>query len=112
MKYAFFVILEDNPNEQKVIDEISNQGVEATLIPSSSLKGKFFANNTEPSPMFGGLRTIINDELLGHTIILMLVEEYRIQDIKNLIMQTTENFTKVKGTMFALETMFSEGKLD
>ena len=36
MKYAFFVILEDNPNEQKVIDEISNQGVEATLIPSSS----------------------------------------------------------------------------
>ena len=76
MKYAFFVILEDNPNEQKVIDEISNQGVEATLIPSSSLKGKFFANNTEPSPMFGGLRTII------------------------------------KGTMFARETVFFEGKLD
>ena len=61
MKYAFFVILEENHYVQDVIDEISNQGIEATMIPSQSLKCKFFANNVEPSPMFGGLKTVLND---------------------------------------------------
>lgn len=108
MKTAVFVVFELDAELDGLIKNLSEKGYNGAIIPSSSFTSALLsAGEDEPTTM--NLLDLSRGVSHGNPTFMTLVEEDKLDEVKNIINDYTEHFHKVKGGMFGLPLSFFEG---
>ena len=109
MKKILYLTLEVNSETVKVLEEIKNDGYNATMISSGSLHHAFDVLPEERH--FFSLRHVEsvknNESVLG----LFVIDEDKLEHLKEVIRKNTDNFKKIKGFMFSRDIQDYEGSI-
>lgn len=109
MKKILYLTLEVSSDTKKVLEEIKNDGYNATMISSGSLHHAF--DDLPEERHFFSLRQIEkaqnNESVLG----LFVVSEDKLEHLKEVIRKNTDNFKKIKGFMFSRDIEDYEGSI-
>lgn len=109
MKKILYLTLEVSSDTKKVLEEINNDGYNATMISSGSLHHAF--DDLPEERHFFSLRQVEkaqnNESVLG----LFVVSEDKLEHLKEVIRKNTDNFKKIKGFMFSRDIEDYEGSI-
>lgn len=109
MKKILYLTLEVSSDTKKVLEEIKNDGYNATMISSGSLNHAF--DDLPEERHFFSLRHVEkvqnNESVLG----LFVVSEDKLEHLKEVIRKNTDNFKKIKGFMFSRDIEDYEGSI-
>ena len=108
MKQMLFVILENKPETEKMIRELSNQGFNGTILSSTSVHN-FLLDEEDDVPSFFSLAHISEKKFIHNTTLYFVMDEEKISKIREIVRKITGNFTKVKGGMFVTPIESFEG---
>ena len=108
MKNLLLVILENNPETEEIIHELSNQGFNGTILSSTSVHN-FMLDEEDDVPSFFSLAHISEKKFVHNTTLYFINESDEIARIQQIIREITGNFTKVKGGMFKTPIESFEG---
>ena len=108
MKQLLFVILENKPETEEVIRELSNRGFNGTILSSTSVHN-FMLDEEDDVPSFFSLAHISEKKFVHNTTLYFILENDKITEVQEIIREITGNFTKVKGGMFKTPIESFEG---
>ena len=108
MKQLLFVILENKPETEEVIHELSNRGFNGTILSSTSVHN-FMLDEEDDVPSFFSLAHISEKKFVHNTTLYFILEEEKLSEVQEIIRKITGNFTKVKGGMFKTPISSFEG---
>lgn len=99
MKQLLFVVLENKPATQEIIHELSRRGFNGTILSSTSIHN-YMIDEEEDTPSFFSLAHIAENKFVHNTTLYFILEEEKLQEVKEVIREITGNFTIVRGGMF------------
>lgn len=108
MKVLLFAILDHVDATEKLLHKLSSQGYNGTVIPTSGLHHvlpKF--EDTQSGAI--SLASMVDDLPSGNLTLFIVIEEEKVDELKQEIREATSNFKKVKGGMFILPLVDVEG---
>ena len=108
MKQLLFVILENKPETEEVIHELSNRGFNGTILSSTSVHN-FMLDEEDDVPSFFSLAHISEKKFVHNTTLYFILEEEKLAEVQEIIRKITENFIKVRGGMFKTPISSFEG---
>ena len=108
MKYLLFVVLENTSQTSQLIKSLSEEGINGTVMSSTSLK-HVFEDEREDTLHFVSLSHIDEHKLAQNTTIYFILGEKNLAHVKKVIREKTENFTNTKGGMFTTPLESFEG---
>ena len=108
MKQLLFVVLENKPETEEVIHELSNRGFNGTILSSTSVHN-FMLDEEDDVPSFFSLAHISEKKFVHNTTLYFILEEDKLAEVQQIIRDITKNFTKVKGGMFKTPISSFEG---
>ena len=108
MKYLLFVVLENTSHTSQLIKSLSEEGINGTVMSSTSLK-HVFEDEREDTLHFVSLSHIDQHKLTQNTTVYFILDEKNLEHVKNVVRETTENFTNTKGGMFVTPLESFEG---
>lgn len=111
MKYALFIILENERYTYPLIKKLDESQLHGTIISTVNMKNKLLTGGEEPLPNFGGLRHVIKPPFQESTTILLVLKEEGLEKAKAITREVTDNFKRDCGKMFAIPLAFSEGHI-
>ena len=108
MKHLLFVVLENKPETEELIRELSNKGFNGTILSSTSVHN-FLLDEEDDVPSFFSLAHISEKKFVHNTTLYFILEDEKLREIQQIIREITGNFTKVKGGMFKTPIESFEG---
>ena len=107
MKKVLFLILEDSPQGLHTLEVLKSEGFNATIATAESLKHAF----EDPGEHhFINLRHLdLEENVKESTFCMFVVEEYKLDLLKDLIRRETNNFRLIKGFMYSHSVEDYEG---
>ena len=108
MKQLLFVVLENKPETEEVIHELSNRGFNGTILSSTSVHN-FMLDEEDDVPSFFSLAHISEKKFVHNTTLYFILEEDKLAEVQQIIRDITKCFTKVKGGMFKTPISSFEG---
>ena len=108
MVQLLFVILENKPETEEVIHELSNRGFNGTILSSTSVHN-FMLDEEDDVPSFFSLAHISEKKFVHNTTLYFILEEDKLAEVQQIIRDITKNFTKVTGGMFKTPISSFEG---
>ena len=99
MKHLLFVVLENKPETEEVIHELSNRGFNGTILSSTSVHN-FMLDEEDDVPSFFSLAHISEKKFVHNTTLYFILDDGKIDEVRQIIREITGNFEKVKGGMF------------
>ena len=109
MKKALYVVLESNPKAYETLEDLKERGYNATVISSESLNKAVDYYPEEHT--FFNLRSLEREEIKGSIMIIFVVEEYKLRELKDVIRWDTNNFEYIKGFMYSRTLEDYEGSV-
>ncbi len=107
MKVLLFAILDHSQKAEDLLRRLSKEGYNGTVIPTSGLHHVL--------PKFGGeaaavsLAMLADDMPSGQFTLFVVIDESKVEALKDEIREETGGFTKVRGGMFVLPVASFEG---
>lgn len=108
MKHLLFAVLENKPETHELIHELSKLGYNGTVLKSSSLK-HVIEEEGEDILSFFSLAHVSENKFVHNTTIYFILEDDELKEVQDIIRNTTNHFTLVKGGMFATPIESYEG---
>ena len=109
MKVELTLVLETTGKAQETLEQIRDAGFNATVMSSESLRHALDYYPGEHT--FINLRHIEQKEELESVLCLFLVDDNRLEDLKNVIREYTSNFKEIKGFMYSRPIDDYEGSI-
>ena len=108
MKHLLFVVLENKKATHDLIRSLSKKGINGTVLNSSSIKN-VIQDEEEDTPSFFSLAHLSENRLVHNTTLYFMLEDKELEEVKNVVRESTKNFTLVKGGMFSTPVESYEG---
>lgn len=107
MKHLLFAVFENTDDTQDLIQELSNKGINGTVLASTSLR--HILKSIEEERSFITLRQLEKHQFEDNTTFYTLLDEDELVLAQNIIRDFTNHFSKIKGGMFVLPVEKYEG---
>ena len=111
MKKILYLILESSEATSEAYESIKNSGFNGTLIESASLRHALDYAYPEERHFFSLSAYESSKNKEESTVALFIVDNEKINILKDTIRTHTDNFTKVKGAMFSIDLIDYEGTI-
>ena len=108
MKHLLFITLENTKQCHDLIHNLSKIGYNGTVLSSTSLK-HILQDENEDVPSFFSLAHYHENKFVQNTTIYFILEDDKLEEVKNEVRKYTENFTNTKGGMFVTPVDSYEG---
>ena len=109
MKKELYLVLETNSRAYTTLQEIKAQGYNATVVSTESLR---HAVDYVPNDHhFFNLRHLEKQEDFESILCLFLVDEEKLNNLKQLIRNQTNDFKDIKGFMYSRDIEDYEGSI-
>lgn len=109
MKKELYLVLESNDQAFLTLEELKNEGFNATVINTESLNRAVDYYPGEHH--FFTLRHLEKEETLESILCLFVVDEDKIEILKETIRKYTNNFKNIKGFMYSRSIEDYEGSI-
>ena len=109
MKKELHLVLESRPQAFHTLEEIKARGYNATLLSGESLRHAVDYYPEEHH--FLSLRHISEEKMRESIFVMFIVEENKIEEIKEIIRRNTGNFKDIKGFMYSQPIEDYEGSI-
>ncbi len=109
MKRILYLFLENSPVALEVFHAVKEKGYNGTMLETISIR-----HAIEESPEETHFLTLMNWDMLNNresTVTMFLVDEEKVEGLKEEIRLHTENFHKIKGAMFTKKIEDYEGNI-
>lgn len=107
MKKALYLVLKGSNRAFETLDDLRERGFNATVVSSESLKRAVEEYPEEHH--FFNLRHLENHELNESILVIFVVEEDKLTELKDVIRWDTNNFIDIKGFMYSVDLNDYEG---
>ncbi len=107
MKHLLFAVFENTDNTQDLIHELSEKGINGTVLASTSLR--HILKSIEEDRSFITLRHLEKKQFEDNTTFYTLLDEDELALAQDIIRNFTKNFTEINGGMFVLPVEKYEG---
>ncbi len=108
MKQHLFVILHNTDAAHQLFRQLHNRGYNGTTASTSSIS-RTLLEDPEFEPMIGNLRQVINSGFESNIALYIILDESRVEEVKNLIRDATDHFTSTHGGMAVIPLISFEG---
>lgn len=108
MEHLLFVVLENTRETHDLIRELSKQGINGTVLSSTSLK-HVLSDEKEDTLSFISLSHIHENRFVQNTTIYFILEDNELKEVQEQVRKFTDSFKKVKGGMFVTPIENYEG---
>ena len=109
MKRILYLVLESGDNAFHTLEELKRDGYNATVVSTESLR---HAVDYVPNDHhFFNLRHLEKEEQFESILCLFVVDESRLEELKELIRKQTNNFLDIKGFMYSRTIDNYEGSI-
>lgn len=109
MKVELTLVLKTTERAFETLEALRSAGFNATVMSSESLRHALDYYPGEHT--FINLRHIEQKEELESVLCLFLVDDNRLEDLKNVIRECTNNFKEIKGFMYSRPIDDYEGSI-
>lgn len=110
MKIELTLVLKSSDKAYNTLQEIRSNGYNATVITTESLR---HAVDYYPGEHhFFNLRQLEKEDFLESVLCVFLVDEEKLEHLKSVIRNQTNNFKDIKGFMYSRPIDDYEGSLD
>ena len=109
MKVELTLVLKTTERAFETLEALKSAGFNATVMSSESLRHALDYYPGEHT--FINLRHIEQKEELESVLCLFLVDDNRLEDLKNVIRECTNNFREIKGFMYSRPIDDYEGSI-
>ena len=109
MKVELTLVLKTTERAFEALEALKQAGFNATVMSSESLRHALDYYPGEHT--FINLRHIEQKEMLESFLCLFLVDDNRLEDLKNVIRKYTNNFKEIKGFMYSRPIDDYEGSI-
>lgn len=110
MKYLLTLILDHGDLVDTIFKEISKNHFNATVLSARSIKHLLEDEEADDINFFN-ISHLENQNYATSTFCYFLVDESRLNELKDLIRNSTDNFKKIKGAMFSNPIADYEGTI-
>ena len=108
-KKELYLVLETSERAYSTLEELKEEGFNATVMSTESLR---HAVDYYPGEHhFFNLRQLEQKEMLQSILCLFVVDEDKLENIKNVIRNYTNNFQDIKGFMYSRDILDYEGSI-
>ena len=109
MKKELYLVLENSETAFATLEELKKEGFNATVISTESLRHAvdYFPEEHH----FVNLRQLEQKQLLQSLLCLFVVDAEKLNNIKEVIRQYTNNFKDIKGFMYSRDIADYEGSI-
>jgi len=108
MKRLFYLILENNSKASSTFEQIKGHGFNGTIVSTESVKHAVDDYYPEEDHFFN-LRSYVNHKQDEGFMAMFVVDEERIDELKQIVRDYTNNFKEIKGGMFSKKIDDFEG---
>ena len=109
MKVELTLVLKSTEKAYETLQQLAEQGFNATVISTESLR---HAVDYYPGEHhFFNLRQLENKEMLESVLCVFVVEQDKLEQLKNVIREFTNNFKDIKGFMYSRSIDDYEGSI-
>ena len=109
MKTALYLVLKSTPKAFETFEDLKSRGFNGTAVSSESLR-KAVEYYPEEHHFFN-LRDLENHDNKESILVIFVVDNENLQELKDVIRWDTENFTNPKGFMYSFELTDYEGNV-
>lgn len=109
MKVELTLVLKSTERAYETLQELKEYGFNGTVMSTESLR--HVADYYPGEHHFINLRQLENKTLLESVLILFVVEDNKLNELKNIIRNKTNNFTDIKGFMYSRPIDDYEGSI-
>ena len=107
MKVMLFAILDQAEETETLLRKLSKEGYNGTVISTTGMHHVLPKNEGESVSV--SLSMLTDDLPSGNLTLFIIIEEEKLEALKQEIREATENWTRVKGGMFVLPLVSVEG---
>lgn len=109
MKKELYLVLKSSDKAFETLEELKREGFNATVMSGESLRHAvdYFPEEHH----FVNLRQLEQKELAQSVLCLFVVDEEKLEAIKNTIRSYTNNFKDIKGFMYSRDIVDYEGSI-
>ena len=108
-KKELYLVLESTDTAFSTLEELKKEGFNATVVSTESLR-----HAVEYSPEehhFLNLRHLEQQEMTQSVLCLFVIDADKLEDIKKIIRDYTNNFKNIKGFMYSRDILDYEGSI-
>lgn len=109
MKRIVYLVLKQDPNAFHVLESIKKEGYNATIVATESLR--HMVEEPMEERHFFSLRHLEQMSLQESVLCLFVVNEEKLEALKNAIREGTDHFKAIKGFMFSRLVEDYEGSI-
>ena len=109
MKVELTLALKTTERAFETLEALKNAGFNATVMSSESLRHAVDYYPGEHT--FFNLRQLEQREMLESVLCLFVIDDNRLEDLKNVIREYTNNFQEIKGFMYSRSIDDYEGSI-
>ncbi len=109
MKKALYLVLKSTQKAFETFEDLRERGFNGTAVSSESLR-KAVDYYPEEHHFFN-LRHLDNDEKKESILVIFVVDEENLGELKDVIRWDTNNFTNPKGFMYSIDLNDYEGNI-
>lgn len=107
MKVELTLVLKSTDRAFETLQELKEEGFNGTVVSTESLR---HAVDYYPGEHhFFNLRQLEKEEILESVLCLFVIEQDRLETLKNIIRRQTNDFKEIKGFMYSREILDYEG---
>lgn len=110
MKRILYLFLENSPTAIEVLRSIKEKGFNGTMLETISLRHAIDGNLPEETHFFNLMDWSILDSKES-TVSMFLIDDSRVDELKDSVREHTDNFTRIKGGMFTKKIEDFEGNI-
>ncbi len=107
MRHLLFAVFENTDETREVIHRLAEQGINGTVLASTSLRHILHSIEEERSMIT--LRQLERMQFEDNTTFYTLLEEDKLEEALEAIRKETDHFQKIRGGMFVLPVERYEG---
>lgn len=109
MKKELYLVLKSSDKAFETLEELKREGFNATVVSGESLRHAVDYYPEEHH--FFNLRQLEQKELAQSVLCLFIIDENKLETIKNIIRRYTRNFEDIKGFMYSRDINDYEGSI-
>ena len=109
MKRMLYLVLKSTPESIKILDEIRSKGFNATVMSTESLHHAL--EELPEERHFFTLRQVEKMSANESILCLFIVDEDKLEHLKEVVRSNTDNFNRIKGFMFSRPIEDYEGSI-
>lgn len=109
MKRALYLVLKSSPKAFETFEDLKERGFNGTAVSSESLRRAVEYYPEEHH--FFNLRDLEKHDIKESIFVIFVIDEDKLEELKDVIRWDTENFTNPRGFMYSYELKDYEGNI-